>query len=57
MYPRQTQINWVSVRIALIAVLFAAGTVVLLVRAYQLQVADAESLKRRADKQLNRVIH
>jgi len=57
MYRSQKSINWVSVRIALIAILFAAGTVLLMVRAYRLQVADAEGLKKRAEKQRTRVIH
>jgi cell division protein FtsI (penicillin-binding protein 3) len=57
MYRKEKPINWVSVRVAFVAVLFAVGTVVLLVRAYQLQVADADSLKRRADRQRTRVIH
>ena len=57
MYRSKKSINWVSVRIALVAVLFAAGTVLLMVRAYRLQVADAEVLKKRAEKQRTRVIH
>lgn len=57
MYRKEKPINWISVRVAFVAVLFAIGTVVLLVRAYQLQVADADMLKRRADRQRNRVIH
>ncbi|MBI4964755.1 MAG: penicillin-binding protein [Desulfomonile tiedjei] len=57
MYRSEKPINWVSVRIALVAILFAAGTVLLMVRAYRLQVADSERLKKIAEKQRTRVIH
>jgi cell division protein FtsI (penicillin-binding protein 3) len=57
MYHSQKQINWASVRIALVAILFAAGTVLLVVRAYRLQVADADGLKKLAGKQRTRFIH
>ncbi len=50
-------INWAAFRIALVAVAFAAATVLLVVRAYRLQVSDAESLKSLADKQRTRVLH
>lgn len=51
MSPKDKKINWVSVRIALVALLFAAGTVGLLVRAYRLHVSDADALTKRAEKQ------
>ncbi len=50
-------INWVALRIALVAIGFAAATVLLVARAYRLQVSDAESLKNIADKQRTRVLH
>lgn len=50
-------VNWVAFRIALLAVLFALGTVVLTARAYILHVSDAEMLKKKADRQRTRVIH
>lgn len=50
-------INWAAFRIALVALAFAAATVLLLVRAYRLQVSDAESLKTLADRQRTRVLH
>ena len=57
MYRDSAKINWVTVRIALVAVLFALGTVLLIVRAYRLTVADADALKKRAAKQRNLVLH
>jgi len=57
MYRSGKRINWASVRIALVAILFAAGTVLLMVRAYRLQVVDAEGLKKIAAKQRTIVIH
>ncbi|HMK35553.1 MAG TPA: penicillin-binding protein [Desulfomonilaceae bacterium] len=57
MYRSKKPVNWVAFRIALVAALFAAGTVLLTVRAYRLQVSDADTLKKRADKQRTRVIH
>lgn len=56
MYRSEKPINWVAVRIAAVAVLFAAATVVLVVRAYSLHISQAESLKRRADKQRTKVL-
>ncbi len=53
---KKQQINWVTVRIALIAVLFALATVLLIVRAYRLQVLEAPMLKKRAEKQRTRVL-
>lgn len=57
MSPREKPINWVAVRIALVAVVFAVGTVVLMVRAYRLQVADAEALRKKADRQRTRILY
>ncbi len=57
MYRNAKPINWVSFRIAFVAFFFAVGTVLLLVRAYRLHVADAEMLKKRADKQRTMVLH
>ncbi len=57
MYRDSANINWVAVRIAFVALLFALGTVLLMVRAYRLTVADADSLKKRAAKQRNLVLH
>jgi len=56
MYRDAKSINWVSFRIALVAIMFALGTVVLMARAYQLHVSDAEKLKKRADRQRTRVL-
>jgi cell division protein FtsI (penicillin-binding protein 3) len=56
MSPKDKKINWVSVRIALVALLFAAGTVGLLVRAYRLHVSDADLLTKRAEKQRTMVL-
>jgi cell division protein FtsI (penicillin-binding protein 3) len=56
MYREPKTINWVSFRIALVAAVFAVGTVILMARAYQLQVADSDRLKARADRQRNRVL-
>lgn len=56
MYPKKQQINWITVRIALVAVVFALGTVLLIVRAYRLQVSDSPMLKKRAEKQRTRVL-
>ncbi len=49
-------INWEVFRILLVAVFFAAGTLFLFVRAYQLQVSDSESLKKRAEKARTRFL-
>jgi cell division protein FtsI (penicillin-binding protein 3) len=57
MYPNAKPINWVAFRIVFIALLFAAGTVVLLARAYRLHVSDADVLKKRAEKQRTKVLH
>ena len=50
-------VNWEVFRILLVAVVFAAGTLLLVIRAFQLQVSDAEGLKKRADKARTRVLH
>ena len=39
MYRDSANINWVAVRIAFVALLFALGTVLLMVSAYRLTVA------------------
>ncbi len=57
MYRDTKPINWVAVRIAAVAVLFAVGTVFLIVRSYRLGVSDAEVLQRRAEKQRKLVLH
>lgn len=57
MYPRRASINWVAVRIALVACVFGAATLLLVVRAYRLQISDAHRLKERADRQRNLVLH
>ncbi|MBM3298949.1 MAG: penicillin-binding protein 2, partial [Deltaproteobacteria bacterium] len=57
MYRRAKPINWVAFRIALVAALFAVGTGLLVVRAYCLQISDAEALRRLAIKQRTRVLH
>jgi len=56
MYPRGKPIHWVSVRIAIVAVVFAAGAAGLLARAYRLHVSEADALKRRAEKQRTMVL-
>lgn len=57
MYPSRKSFNWMTFRIVLVAAVFALGTMLLVVRAYRLHVADAEVLKKRADKQRTRVLH
>ena len=57
MYRDEKPINWVAVRIAAVAVLFAIGTVFLIVRSYRLGVTDAVSLQTRAEKQRKMVLH
>lgn len=57
MYRSAKPINWVSVRIAAVAVAFAFATVVLVMRAYSLQISQAESLKRKAERQRTKVLH
>lgn len=57
MYRKPKSVNWEVYRILLVAVLFAAGTLILVVRTYKLQIADAESLKKLAEKQRTMVIH
>ncbi|MDQ7784659.1 MAG: penicillin-binding transpeptidase domain-containing protein [Desulfomonilaceae bacterium] len=57
MFRDAKPINWVAVRIALVAMVFAAATVLLVVRAYRLQVSDADSLKSIADRQRTTVLH
>ena len=57
MYRSRKPVNWVTFRIVLVVAVFALGTLLLVVRAYRLQIADAEGLKKRADKQRTRVLH
>jgi cell division protein FtsI/penicillin-binding protein 2 len=57
MYRNAKPINWVALRIALVALIFAAGTVLLVVRVYRLQVSHAEPLKEHAAKLRTRVPH
>lgn len=58
MFPKEDKpINWVGVRIAAIALLFAVAAVLLASRAYLIHVTDGEKLQRRAAKQRTRVIH
>lgn len=57
MYPRRGKTDWVAFRIVLVAVCFALATGLLVIRAYRLQVGDAESLKQRAAKQRTKVLH
>jgi len=47
----------VAVRIVLVAFVFALGTVLLIIRAYRLTVAESDSLKKRAAGQRNVVLH
>lgn len=56
MYRNAKPVNWAAVRIATVAVAFAAGTVLLLASAYRLQVSKAESLRNLAEKQRTRVL-
>lgn len=51
MYRYEKPINWIGVRIAAVAAVFALVTVLLLIRAYRLQIIDAERLKALAEKQ------
>ncbi len=57
MYREMKPINWAALRIAMVALLFAVATVLLMVRAYRLHVSDAQTLKKRAEKQRTRVLH
>lgn len=57
MYPRREKADWVACRIVLVAVCFALATGLLVIRAYRLQVGDAETLKQRAAKQRTKVLH
>jgi cell division protein FtsI (penicillin-binding protein 3) len=57
MYRDAKAINWVAMRIALTAALFAVATVLLMIKAYKLSVVDAEVLKKRAAKQRTLVLH
>jgi cell division protein FtsI (penicillin-binding protein 3) len=57
MYHKPKSVNWEVYRILLVAILFAAGTLILVVRTYRLQIADAESLQKLAEKQRTMVIH
>lgn len=57
MYRNKKPVDWVAFRIALVAVAFALVTVLLTVRAYKLQVSDAEALQKRAERQRTLVIH
>lgn len=57
MYRDRKPINWVAIRMAAVAVLFAASTVLLVVRAYRLAVVDAEELKKLADRQRKMFLH
>lgn len=41
----------------MVAILFAIGTVTLMVRAYRLQVSEAEALQKRAEKARTKVLH
>ncbi len=50
-------VDWVSVRVALVALLFAAGTVMLIARAYKLQISDSDTLRKHAEKRRTKVIH
>jgi cell division protein FtsI (penicillin-binding protein 3) len=50
-------IDWVSVRVALVALLFAVGAVMLIARAYKLQISEADALRKDAEKRRTRVIH
>lgn len=56
MSPKDKPIQWVSVRIAIVAFAFAAAAGGLLVRAYRLHVSDADALKKRAEKQRTMVL-
>jgi len=57
MFRSMTQgINWVGIRILLVALIFAVATGLLVVRAYRLQVVDAERLQKKATKQRTKVL-
>ncbi|MBM4327723.1 MAG: penicillin-binding protein [Deltaproteobacteria bacterium] len=53
---RAQGINWVGVRILVVALIFAFATGLLVVRAYRLQVVDAERLQKKAAKQRTRAL-
>ncbi|MEW6348220.1 MAG: penicillin-binding protein [Thermodesulfobacteriota bacterium] len=47
----------VPFRIVMVALLFAVGATILVVRAYRLQVTQADRLQKRAEKQRTKVLH
>ncbi|MCX5874363.1 MAG: penicillin-binding protein 2, partial [Deltaproteobacteria bacterium] len=57
MFRNEKSINWMAVRIALVAGLFGLAMVVLIARAYRLHVVDSETLKKKAEKQRTMYIH
>lgn len=50
MFRNQT-INWMAIRIVVVGVIFGIAAIILIARAYRLQVVDSEVLKKRAEKQ------
>ncbi len=57
MYRNKNTTNCIPFRIVVVAVLFAFGTAILVVRAYRLHVTQADRLRKHADKQRTKVIH
>ena len=48
--------NWVAFRIITVAIVFAVGASLLILRAYKLTVTESETLQKKAEKQRTRVI-
>lgn len=57
MFRNEKSINWMVVRIAIVACVFAVASAVLIARAYRLQIVDSDTLKKRAEKQRAMNIH
>ncbi|MGC8605487.1 MAG: peptidoglycan D,D-transpeptidase FtsI family protein, partial [Desulfomonilaceae bacterium] len=51
MFRNEKTINWMTIRIVVIGFIFAVAAIVLIARAYRLQILDSEALKRKAEKQ------
>jgi cell division protein FtsI (penicillin-binding protein 3) len=57
MFRNKLSINWMVVRIAIVAMVFGVAAIFLIARAYQLQVVNSGSLKKKAEKQRAMNIH
>ncbi len=57
MFRNKPPINWMVVRIVIVAMVFGVAAAILIARAHRLHVVDSESLKKRAEKQRTMNIH